>query len=114
MGRESPITSRLQRAAAALAEHDAALYPALDGGYTLLGLRVDAPSVFADIPWSTSQVAALTRARMHALGWRVWVGEVLPDIDVPPDLIHVPERFRQALAQLEIPAPPPAAVAARG
>ena len=105
IGADCPALSavRLQTAAAALADHDAALYPALDGGYTLLGLRADHPSLFADIPWSTSQVAAVTRARMQALGWRVWVGAVLPDIDAPPDLLHLPERFQQTLGQLSIP-----------
>jgi rSAM/selenodomain-associated transferase 1 len=57
IGTDCPALSavRLQAAAAALADHEAALYPALDGGYTLLGLRADHPSLFADIPWSTSQ-----------------------------------------------------------
>jgi uncharacterized protein len=91
--------ARLQAAAAALAEHDAAIYPALDGGYVLLGLRADHPSLFADIPWSTARVADLTRARMQALGWRVWVGEALPDIDSPPDLLQLPERLRRTLDQ---------------
>lgn len=34
-----------------------------------------------------------------ALGWRVWVGEALPDIDAPPDLLQLPERLRQTLDQ---------------
>ena len=81
----------LRAAAEALDRHDAALHPALDGGYPLLGLRAYHPSLFADIPWSTREVAALTLARMHALKWRVWLGEPLPDIDEPADLIHLPE-----------------------
>ncbi|MBP7649377.1 MAG: TIGR04282 family arsenosugar biosynthesis glycosyltransferase [Phenylobacterium sp.] len=101
IGTDCPSLSavRLQAAAVALADHDAALYPALDGGYTLLGLRADHPSLFADIPWSTAQVAAVTRARMQALGWRVWVGEALADIDTPPDLLQLPEWLRQTLDQ---------------
>ena len=101
IGTDCPALSavRLQAAAAALADHDAAFYPALDGGYTLLGLRADHPSLFAAIPWSTSRVAAVTRARMQALGWRVWVGEALADIDTPPDLLQLPEWLRQTLDQ---------------
>ncbi len=97
IGTDCPALSavRLRAAAAALADHDAALYPALDGGYTLLGLRADHPSLFTAIPWSTAQVAAVTRARMQILGWRVWVGEALPDIDTPADLVQLPEWLRE-------------------
>jgi rSAM/selenodomain-associated transferase 1 len=77
---------RLRVAAARLATHDAVLHPARDGGYPLLGLNVFHPGLFADMPWSTPAVAALTRERMAALGWRVWEGETLRDIDTPEDL----------------------------
>ncbi len=102
IGTDCPALSahHLHAAAAALDDHDAALYPALDGGYTLLGLRVYHPRLFADIPWSTAQVADLTRTRIQTLGLTVWVGEELPDIDEPPDLIHLPRRFRQAVNPL--------------
>jgi len=80
----------LRAAAAALENHEAALYHALDGGYPLLGLRAFHPSLFAAIPWSTSSVAELTLARMQALAWRVWLGDTLADIDEPADLIHLP------------------------
>ncbi|MCC7279026.1 MAG: TIGR04282 family arsenosugar biosynthesis glycosyltransferase [Chromatiaceae bacterium] len=97
IGTDCPALSAvcLRAAAAALADHEAALYPALDGGYTLLGLRADHPSLFTAIPWSTAQVAAVTQARMQALGWRVWVGEALPDIDTPADLLQLPEWLRE-------------------
>lgn len=85
---------RLQDAAAALEVHDAVLHPANDGGYPLMGLKTFHPSVFEDIPWSTSTVAALTLARMDALGWCVAVAETLHDIDEPADLIHLPEVLR--------------------
>ena len=39
------------------------LSPADDGGYTLIGLSKPHPRLFADIPWSTSTVYALTCAR---------------------------------------------------
>jgi len=84
---------RLRTASAALDGHEAALYPALDGGYPLLGLNKFHPRLFADIPWSTAAVVDLTRARMASLGWRVWVGEALPDIDEPADLVHLPDCF---------------------
>jgi hypothetical protein len=79
---------RLRAAAARLADHDAVIYPAEDGGYPLLGLNAFHPSLFADLPWSTAAVARLTLERMAALGWRVWVGETLRDIDTPEDLVQ--------------------------
>lgn len=48
---------------------NAVLSPALDGGYTLIGLTKPHAHLFADIPWSTPQVCRLTlqRAREIAL-----------------------------------------------
>jgi rSAM/selenodomain-associated transferase 1 len=77
---------RLGAAAAALAEHDAVLHPAQDGGYVLLGLRRFAASVFTGIAWSTPAVAAETLSRIKALGWSVNLREPLIDIDEPSDL----------------------------
>ena len=78
--------TRLRLAAARLADHDAVLYPAEDGGYPLLGLKAEAPSLFEAMPWSTPAVARLTLERLAALGWRTWVGDRLRDIDTPEDL----------------------------
>lgn len=86
--------ARLCDAAAALETHDAVIHPADDGGYTLLGLNRFHPSLFADMPWSTSAVAELTLARMQALAWRVCVADALPDIDVPADLNRLPPHLR--------------------
>jgi rSAM/selenodomain-associated transferase 1 len=77
---------RLRAAAAALADHDAVLYPTEDGGYALLGLRRFDPSLFAGIGWSGPTVAADTVARIAALGWTLWTGDRLRDVDEPPDL----------------------------
>jgi hypothetical protein len=40
------------------------------------------------MPWSTPAVAALTLERLAALGWKVWVGDTLRDVDEPADLLH--------------------------
>lgn len=82
--------ARLREAAARLADHDAVLYPAADGGYPLLGLHTFDASLFSEIPWSTEVVARLTLERMLELHWRVWVGDTLRDIDEPADLAHLP------------------------
>ena len=77
---------RLAEAAARLESHDCVIHPARDGGYVLLGLaRFDA-SLFSAIAWSTDTVAATTIARIKALGWSLFVGDTLNDIDEPADL----------------------------
>jgi hypothetical protein len=93
MGTDCPaLTARhLRAAAAALRDHEAALIPARDGGYVLLGLRAFHSCLFRQVPWGTAGVARLTRARMAALGWRVWTGPRLADIDRPRDLGRLPE-----------------------
>ena len=77
---------RLGEAAFRLESHDAMIHPARDGGYVLLGLARTDPSLFEDIAWSTNTVAATTIARIEALGWSLFVGDVLSDIDEPADL----------------------------
>lgn len=88
IGSDCPALDRtlLRQAARALATHDAVLYPATDGGYVLLGLRRFDGSIFEDIPWSSSTVAAETRARIAALGWSLHLGPTLADVDEPEDL----------------------------
>ncbi len=80
----------LREAAAALVDADAVFVPALDGGYTLVGLRRPAPALFTDMRWSTPQVMAETRARAAGLGLRVAERPPLADIDEPDDLKHLP------------------------
>lgn len=82
--------ARLREAARRLEVHEAVLHPAADGGYPLLGLSAFDTSLFSELPWSTSSVARLTLERLDALGWKVWVGDTLHDIDVPADLGHLP------------------------
>jgi rSAM/selenodomain-associated transferase 1 len=49
--------------AAVLSGDNAVLSPALDGGYTLIGLSRPHPHLFEDIPWSTDVVYELTLQR---------------------------------------------------
>jgi rSAM/selenodomain-associated transferase 1 len=76
---------RLRQAAAALDGHDSVLFPARDGGYVLLGLKRSDPALFRDMPWSSSAVAGLTRRRIAELGWSLFVGDTLADVDEPAD-----------------------------
>lgn len=66
----------LRAAVDAVRDTDAVvLGPAVDGGYTLIGLSKAHPHVFANIPWSTDAVHRLTVARAGEIG--------VPVIDVP-------------------------------
>ncbi len=98
MGTDCPDLTRahIQSALDALHTHDAAMLPAADGGYVLLGLRAVHPGLFESVPWSTAAVARLTQARCQALGLALWVGPTLHDIDEPEDLVHLPQSWRTA------------------
>lgn len=83
----------LRAVARELREVGTVMYGTADGGYALLGLtRFDA-RIFADIPWSSSGVAAATLRRFGEMGWPVHLGPALHDVDVPEDLVRVPARW---------------------
>lgn len=87
MGTDCPMLSpgQLQQAAAVLADHDAVLIPAEDGGYVLIGLRRSVPEVFEHIAWSTPQVLQQTRQQLSLAGASWHELPPLWDIDEPAD-----------------------------
>ena len=75
----------LREAIAAVRSQDAVVIgPAIDGGYTLIGLSRLHPRLFADIPWSTDGVYRATRLRADEIG--LPVVEVGRWYDVDDDL----------------------------
>lgn len=72
-------------AAAALEGADVVIAPAEDGGYGLIAAARPMPALFSDMPWSTDQVAALTRARAAAAGLTLHELRPVWDVDVPAD-----------------------------
>jgi uncharacterized protein len=66
---------------AVLSGDKAVLSPALDGGYTLIGLSRPHPQLFTDIPWSTEVVYALTLQRAREIGLPVAVLDGWYDVD---------------------------------
>lgn len=76
----------LQAACAALDDHSVVIGPAEDGGYVLLGLRKKEVSLFADMPWGTDQVLALTLQRLSQQGCKPALLPTLWDVDRPEDL----------------------------
>lgn len=77
-----------------LAQHDAVIIPASDGGYVLLGLRRFDQSLFEGIAWSSATVCADTLQRLQDLGWSVSILPTLHDIDEPEDLQHLPDTWQ--------------------
>jgi glycosyltransferase A (GT-A) superfamily protein (DUF2064 family) len=76
----------LRAAATALADGaDLVIAPAEDGGYGLVAASRPLPILFDEIPWSTDQVAALTRARAAAAGLKTLELRSVWDVDTPAD-----------------------------
>jgi rSAM/selenodomain-associated transferase 1 len=82
--------SHLGEAAGALRDgSDVVLFPAEDGGYVLIGMRMPQPGLFSGMRWGTSDVMDETRRRLTQLGlsWREPV--TLWDVDVTADLTRL-------------------------
>ena len=95
-GSDCPVMTPnyLHGAAAALADHDAVMGPAKDGGYVLLGLRRSHASLFTDMRWGGGRVLAETRQRLADLGWSYHTLATLWDVDTPAAL----RRWHRTLA----------------
>ncbi len=65
---------------------DAAVIPALDGGYCAIAFARPLPGLLEGIAWSTAAVLAETRARAEALGLRLDVLQAWHDVDEAADL----------------------------
>lgn len=91
LGTDCPglTTLHIQKAAQWLHHGYVSLIPVDDGGYCLIGLNQYAQELFTSIPWSTKQVAEITRQRITDLGWRLFETESLFDIDLPEDLLRI-------------------------
>lgn len=86
----------LKRAFETLADTDAVIGPACDGGYYLLGLRRTVPELFRDIAWGTGAVCGQTLAIAGRLGLAVHKLPMLRDIDRPEDLVRVGRSYAPA------------------
>jgi rSAM/selenodomain-associated transferase 1 len=97
IGSDSPdITQHDMEAAwSALESRDVVLGPAEDGGYWLIGLRSEHPTLFEDIPWSSSVVFEQTLARAKCAGLSTYLLRQLPDIDTAEDLHRFQTRSEQ-------------------
>lgn len=82
------LTSRIvQEGFDQLAQHDAVLGPARDGGYYLLGINAPPlPTLFRNKAWSTSSVLQDTLADLKSARKSVFLLPELSDIDTVDDL----------------------------
>jgi uncharacterized protein len=93
---------------------DVALGPALDGGYWLIAMRRFHEAPFAEIPWSTPAVLAVTLQRCREAGLRVGLLEPWRDLDTMVDLAFLARavdslpapRTAALLRGLSVPEPP--------
>lgn len=76
----------LKQALASLDTHELVFGPALDGGYTLIGMKQPYPEVFSGIEWSSAQVLTQSLQRAAALGLSTALTPVWYDIDTAADL----------------------------
>lgn len=67
-------------------DFDAVLQPARDGGFVLIGLRVNAMRALRGIEWSSGRELAQTLRRLQGIGLRVALLRTRADIDHPSDL----------------------------
>lgn len=103
LGADSPglPLAALDAARAAFVRHDAALGPADDGGYYLLGLRRVEPGLLAGLPWSAPNTLEATRERLAARGYSQATLQPWFDVDALADLDHL----KRALDAGEVHAP---------
>jgi rSAM/selenodomain-associated transferase 1 len=69
-----------------LENRDVVLGPATDGGYYLVGSRLQAPPIFEGVDWSTPSVLDQTIERLSTSGRSLAVLPPWYDIDTPQDL----------------------------
>ncbi|MDP4548606.1 TIGR04282 family arsenosugar biosynthesis glycosyltransferase [Marinobacter sp. MDS2] len=89
---------QLKALAQSLQSYDCCLCPVTDGGYALIGLRQFSHTLFTDIPWSTADVAPITRNRARALGWTCYESKYLQDVDEPEDLLHLSQNHPELIS----------------
>jgi len=92
----------VQQARHELQEHDVVIGPSQDGGYYLIGMKKPTPGLFSNIPWSTHQVAALTREKASELGLSLSLLPQQRDLDTIEDLQFYikesPNSFKKAVS----------------
>lgn len=101
-----PVTILRQAVVALRGRDTVVLSPALDGGYTLIGLSAPHPELFAQIPWSTSEVFERTVARARENSLPVTVIEGWYDVDDAASLAMLHDELDGSHPPVDGAAPP--------
>jgi uncharacterized protein len=91
-------TEVIDRAFDSLADVDAVIGPAMDGGYYLVGTNKAIPGMFESVDWSTSHVLFQTLSRLLDAGLNFALGKTMRDVDTESDW----EALRNADAHYDI------------
>lgn len=86
------LTRHFLETAKRLLTHDVVIVPAHDGGYCMIATRINTPTIFQSITWSTSSVLEETLAQCATAGLSVSQMDPMEDVD---DLASL-ERARSA------------------
>lgn len=99
MGTDCPFLTEnyLSNAIEKLKHNDCVIGPALDGGYTLLGLNKFDATLFSEILWSSDSVFSSTVNKLTNLGYKFEALEVLSDIDEKQDLSRLPKKLKDII-----------------
>lgn len=76
----------LEKAFAALTQHDIVMGPARDGGYYLIGMKRAWPLLFQGVPWGADTVLEHTLAIGKQAGLSIGLMDTLRDVDTAEDL----------------------------
>ena len=98
IGTDCPDISKdyISQAFESLAENNAVIGPAADGGYVLLGLREYSPKIFQSISWGSGSVFVQTENALNELSWSYKELDIMHDVDRPEDL----QRYQELLNKM--------------
>lgn len=88
IGSDCPYTvaDSMYQALSALEDSDVVIQPAIDGGYTLIGMNQFHKGLFTNMPWSTDQLLKASLAALSYLNLKCTLLESQRDIDTLEDL----------------------------
>ena len=90
VGTDLPLINRsyIELAVNALRDHDVIIGPTEDGGYGLVGVKVEIPDMFSNIDWGTARVLSQTCTMLNSHDLDYGLLPLIWDVDRPADLLR--------------------------